>query len=70
MSSHNGRRESDTSDEESVSDEDFDPAEYDAMLRLERLESLEEEMVDLAVTTLDEVRRRIAELHRELDDAE
>ena len=45
----------------------FDPAEYDAMLRLERLESLEEDMIDLNVHTLDEVRARIAELHRQMD---
>jgi hypothetical protein len=38
------------------------------MIVLERLESLEEDMVDLGVTTLDEVRARIAELHRALDD--
>lgn len=58
----------DESDEELLHDEDFDPAEYDTMLVLERLESLEEEMRELDVATLDEVRRRIAELHRELDD--
>jgi hypothetical protein len=45
----------------------FDPVEYDAMLVLERLESLEEDMQELGVTTLDEVRRRIATLHEELD---
>jgi hypothetical protein len=45
----------------------FDPREYGAMIVLERLESLEEDMVDLGVTTLDEVRARIAELHRALD---
>ena len=55
-------------DEDLVHDEDFDPAEYDAMLTLERLESLEEELVDLGVKSLDEVRRRIADLHRELDE--
>jgi hypothetical protein len=49
-------------------DEDFDPKEYDTMLELERLESIEEEMQELGVTTLDEVRRRIADLHRELDE--
>jgi hypothetical protein len=45
----------------------FDPAEYDSLLQLERLESLEEDMVELGVTTLDEVRQRIATLHREVD---
>lgn len=54
-----------TSDDEH--DDDFNPAEYDTMLILERLESLEEEMAELGVSTLDEVRARIAELHRKLD---
>jgi hypothetical protein len=45
----------------------FDPAEYDSLLQLERLESLEEDMVELGVTTLEEVRQRIATLHREVD---
>jgi hypothetical protein len=49
-------------------DDDADPQEYDAMLRLDRLETLEEEMQELGVSSLDEVRRKIAELHRELDD--
>ncbi|HEX3272507.1 MAG TPA: hypothetical protein VHR15_17815, partial [Ktedonobacterales bacterium] len=48
----------------------FDPAEYDSLLQLERLESLEEDMVELGVTTLDEVRQRIAALHREVDTEE
>lgn len=55
------------SDDDEMEDEDFDPREYDTMLELERLESIEEDMTDLGVTTLDEVRRRIAELHKELD---
>lgn len=37
------------------------------MMILERLESLEEEMEDLGVKSLDEVRQRIEELHTELD---
>jgi hypothetical protein len=65
----NGRgRASGNPDEDLVHDEAFDPAEYDTMLRLERLESLEEEMEDLGVSSLDEVRRQIAELHRKLDE--
>ncbi len=48
----------------------FDPAEYDSLLQLERLESLEEDMIELGVTTLDEVRERIAALHREVDAEE
>jgi hypothetical protein len=65
MPDDKGRRADDNSD--LTGDEDFDPAEYDTMLRLERLESLEEEMIELGVQTLDDVRRRIAELHKELD---
>ena len=42
--------------------------EYELMLRLERLESLQEEMEELGVTSLEEVRRRIDELHRLLDE--
>jgi hypothetical protein len=69
MPTANGRgRSNGDGDEDLVHDQDFDPAEYDTMLQLERLESLEEEMLDLGVNTLDEVRRRIAELHRTLDD--
>lgn len=68
-SANNGRGlNEDKSDEELLQNEDFDPAEYDTMLTLERLESLEEEMVELDVKTLDDVRARIAELHRELDE--
>ena len=57
-------------EEEDLEDEDFDPQQYDTMLELERLESVEEDMVDLGVTTLDEVRSRIAKLHRQLDEQE
>jgi hypothetical protein len=69
MSSPNGRDDgaNPRDDDELTGDEDFDPAEYDTMLQLERLESIEEEMTELGVNTLDEVRQRIAELHRELD---
>ena len=42
-------------------------AEYDAMMLLERLETLEEEMQELGVSTLDDVRRRITELNEQLD---
>jgi hypothetical protein len=55
---------------EEPEDAGFDPAEYDSLLQLERLESLEEDMVELGVTTLDEVRQRIAALHREVDEDE
>lgn len=49
---------------------DLESGEYDAMLRLERLETLEEDMMELGVATLDEVRQRIAQLHQQLDDAD
>lgn len=48
-------------------DEELDSKEYETMMELERLESIEEEMQELGVTTLDDVRRRIADLHRMLD---
>ena len=48
-------------------DDDFDIEEYDDMELLERLETLREDMEDLGVTTLQEVNRRIEELHRKLD---
>ncbi len=49
-------------------DGDFDPAEYNTLIELERLESLEEEMQELGVATLDDIRRRIAELNAQLDE--
>ncbi len=55
-------------DERDEEDRGHDSAEYDTMLVLERLESLEEEMVELGVSTLEEVRQRIAALHQRLDD--
>jgi hypothetical protein len=60
-------RPADDDELEEREDSAFDPAEYDSLLQLERLESLEEDMVELGVTTLDEVRERIAALHREVD---
>jgi hypothetical protein len=57
----------DFDDDEELDNEAADPAEYDLMLELERLESLEEEMLEMRLTTLDEVRERIAELHQRLD---
>ncbi len=53
--------------EDDERDESFSPAEYEDMLLVERLESLEEDMEELGVATLAEVRQRIAELHRKLD---
>lgn len=51
-----------------LEDDGFPPDEYDDMLRLEQLESIEEDMMELGVTTLDDVRQRIAELHAQLDE--
>jgi hypothetical protein len=67
--SNDGHTPHGSADDERDEQEDatFDPAEYDSLLQLERLESLEEDMVELGVTTLDEVRQRIAALHREVD---
>jgi len=59
----------DFDDDEELDDETFDSNQYDVMLELERLESLEEEMVEMKVITLEEVRERIAELHHQLDKA-
>lgn len=67
---NNGRTppSNDFHDVEDVDDSaGFDPKEYAVMLLLEQLESLEEEMDELGVKTLDDVRQRITELHRQLD---
>ena len=40
---------------------------YELLELAERLESLREDMVELGVTTLDEVEERLAQLHREID---
>lgn len=70
MAKYNDSRQDESEREDDLEDDDFDPREYDEMLHLERLESLEEDMVDLGVTTLDEVRRRIRELHRQLGNGD
>lgn len=70
MAKYNDSRQDESEREDDLEDNDFDPREYDEMLHLERLESLEEDMVDLGVTTLDEVRRRIRELHRQLGNGD
>jgi hypothetical protein len=49
-------------------DDDLDDEEYNAMMLLERLESLEEEMEDLEIATLDDLRTRIRDLHAELGE--
>ena len=45
-------------------------AEYDLLDLLDRLESLVEDMDDLAVTTRDEAEALIATIHARLDDLE
>jgi hypothetical protein len=55
-------------EDELEDDDDFDPAEYNTLIQLERLESLEEEMTDLGVSSLDDIRRRIEELNAQLDE--
>lgn len=66
------RQPEDVDDEDMLDDDgdDFDPKEYDTMLQLERLESLEEEMMEMSVATLEDVRQRIADIHRLLDEEE
>lgn len=49
-------------------DEMLDTEEYNEMMLLDRLESLEDEMVELKVKTLDEVRDRIREMHAKLGE--
>lgn len=68
--SRDGRKVDDTTDpeEDELEGDEFDPKEYDTLMQLERLESLEEEMMEMRVTTLEEVRERIGELHRVLDE--
>ncbi len=43
--------------------------EFELLDQLERLESLREDMEDLGVKSLDDVNRRIEELHRRLDES-
>ena len=67
MTDANGRKPGqDGEDEGGV--EDLDNEEYDTMALLDQLESLEEEMEELGVTTLDEVRQRIRDLHERLGE--
>lgn len=50
-----------------VTEDDELGAEYDDLELLERLESLREDMEDLGIRTLDELIKRIDDLHRQLD---
>lgn len=66
MAGKNGR----TPDDRDALDESIDAEdeEYDAMMLLDRLESLEEEMEDLEISSLDQLRERIRDLHAELGE--
>jgi hypothetical protein len=48
-------------------DDELD-AEYDELELLERLESLREDMEDLGIRTLEELIKRIEDLHKQLDE--
>ena len=64
-----GTRDADEHEHDDLEgDDDFDPGEYNTLIELERLESLEEEMQELGVASLDDIRRRIAELNAQLDE--
>lgn len=69
MTDGNGRKPGqDGENEDEGGVEDLDNEEYDTMALLDQLESLEEEMEELGVTTLDEVRQRIRDLHERLGE--
>ena len=63
-----GQHTPDDEREDLDDEEDFDPAEYNSLIELDRLESLEEEMTELGVSSLDDIRHRIAELNAQLDE--
>jgi hypothetical protein len=64
-----GTRDADENENDDlVGDDDFDPGEYNTLVELERLESLEEEMQELGVASLDDIRRRIEDLNAQLDE--
>lgn len=54
-------------DDELFNEEIEDEEQYDDLLLLEQLESIEEEMQEVGVTTLEEVRAKIAEINSKLD---
>lgn len=68
MAGKNGRVPDDDRDALEAEEADLDVDEYDEMMLLDRLESLEEEMQELGVTTLDELRARIREMHADMGD--
>ncbi len=68
MAGKNGRVPDDDRDALEAEGADLDVDEYDEMMLLDRLESLEEEMQELGVTTLEELRARIREMHADMGD--
>lgn len=66
MTKQNGNSDSSHWTADDPVDDDFDPEEYDLTLQLERLETLEEDMIDLGVENLHDVRKKIEELHERL----
>lgn len=47
-----------------------EPSLYELMLELDRLEELREDLQERGLRTLEEVERRIAELHQRIDELE
>ena len=68
MTDGNGRKPEAGGEDTGSEIESLDNEEYDMMALLDELESLEEEMEELGVTTLDEVRQRIHDLHAKLGE--
>ena len=70
MTDVNGRElgASGADDEDEGGVADLDNEEYDTMALLDQLESLEEEMQELGVTTVEELRQRIRDLHERLGE--
>jgi len=63
-----GTRDADENKQDELEGADFDAGEYNTLVELERLESLEEEMQELGVVSLDDIRRRIDDLNAQLDE--
>ena len=47
-----------------------EPSLYELMLELDRLEELREDLQERGLRTLEEVERRIAEVHQRIDELE
>jgi len=63
-----GTRDADENEQDELEGVAFDAGEYSTLVELERLESLEEEMQELGVASLDDIRRRIEDLNAQLDE--